>query len=172
MQTALSRTRRAFTLIEVLITVVVMAIVVAVAIPSLSTTDGARLVGAANMVASDIEYAQSVAMAAPNDPGVFKTSADGTGYWVATASDPDTPILDMYSNDPHTITFGQGVAAELAGVTISVEEASGEVQFDGFGRLAGMVDINVIVRNGAGEIKIEVKASTGVVKIKKLRPSD
>lgn len=165
MQTTLSRTRRAFTLVEMLITVVVMAIVVAVAIPSLSSNDGARLIGAANMVASDIEYAQSVALAAPNDPGVFKTSADGTGYWVATASDPLTPILEMYSNDPHTITFGQGVAAELAGVTISVAEASGEVQFDGFGRLAGMVDITVTVSNAGGSMDILVRASTGVVEI-------
>ena len=148
-----------------MITVVVMAIVVAVAVPSLSTNDKARLVGAANMVASDIEYAQSVALADPNDPGVFKTSADGTGYWVAPALDPDTPILDMFSNDPHTITFGQGVAAELTGVTISVAEVSGEVQFDGFGRLAGMVDITVTVSNAGGSMDILVKASTGVVEI-------
>lgn len=156
---------RAFTLVEILITIVVMAIVVAVAIPSLSSDDGARLHGAVNMVASDIEYAQSVGLADPNDPGVFKASADGTGYWVATSSDPDAPILSQYSNEPRSITFGVGAAAQLVGVTISVAEASDEVQFDGFGRLAAMADIVVTVSNGAGDRMILVKASTGVVEI-------
>lgn len=158
-------TRRAFTLVEILITVVVMAIVVAVVVPSLSSNDGARLAGAAGMVASDLEFAQSVALANPSDPGVFKASPDGVSYWIATASDTATPILSTYSNDPYSITFGQGVAAELAGVTISVAEGSDEVQFDGFGRIAGMADITVTVSNASGSMGIIVKATTGVVEI-------
>lgn len=165
MQMSHTPIRRAFTLIEIMTTVVVLAIVVAVAVPSLSSDDGARLVGAANMVASDIEFAQSVALADPADPGVFKASTDGTGYWVATASDPNAPILSMYSNDPYSITFGQGAAAELTGVSVSVAQASDEVQFDGFGRLAGMVDITVTVSNASGTMDILVKANTGVVQI-------
>jgi prepilin-type N-terminal cleavage/methylation domain-containing protein len=157
--------RSAFTLVEVLITVVIMAIVVAVVVPSLTANDGARLNGAVNMVISDIEFAQSVALADPNDPGVFKASADGTGYWVATASDPVTPILAAYSNDPYSITFGAGQAAELVGVTISVAQVDDEVQFDGFGRVAGMADITVTVTNAAGSQDILVKATTGVVEI-------
>jgi prepilin-type N-terminal cleavage/methylation domain-containing protein len=156
---------RAFTLVEILITIVVMAIVVAVAIPSLSNDDGARLIGAVNMVASDLEYAQSLALADPNDPGLLKASADGTGYWVATSSDPDAPILSQYSSEPRLVTFGVGAAAQLVGVTISVGEESDVVQFDGFGRLAAMADISVTVSNGAGDRVILVKASTGVVEI-------
>lgn len=159
------RVGRAFTLVEILITVVVMAIVVAVAIPTLSGDDRAQLLGAANMVASDLEYAQSVALADPNDPGLFKASADGTGYWVATASDPDAPILAQYSEEPRSITFGVGAAAELAGVTISVDEASDTVQFDGFGRLASMADITITLHNGAGDRLVLVKAATGIVEI-------
>jgi len=165
MNTQMTHFRNAFTLVEVLITVVIMAIVVAVAIPSLATDDNARLIGATNMVASDIEFAQSVALADPSDPGVLKAAADGTGYWVATASDPDAPILSTFSNDPHLITFGVGSAAELVGVTITVSDVSDEVQFDGFGRVAGMADITVTVTNAAGSQDILVKATTGVVEI-------
>lgn len=156
---------RAFTLVEILITIVVMAIVVAVAVPTLSADDGARLHGAVGMVASDIELAQSVALADPNDPGVFKAAADGTGYWVATSSDPDTPILTGYSEEPRLVVFGEGVAAQLAGVTIDVDEADREVQFDAFGRLAGMVDLTITLTNASGSRVILVKAATGVVEI-------
>lgn len=160
-----TRNHRAFTLVEILITVVIMAIVVAVVIPSLSTDDNARLIGAANMVASDIEFAQSVALANPDDPGALKASADGTGYWVATALDPDAPILSTYSQEPYLITFGEGVASELGGVTISVAEVDGKIQFDGFGRLAGLEDIVVTVSNASGSQEILVKSVTGVVEI-------
>ncbi len=165
MNTTTITIRRAFTLVEILITVVVMAIVVGVAVPSLSSNDRARLVGAVGMVASDLEFAQSVALADPSDPGVFKARPDGTGYWIATASDTATPILSAYSNDPYSITFGTGIAAELTGVTIGVAQASDEVQFDGFGRIAGMADITVTVTNASGSMDIIVKATTGVVNI-------
>jgi len=164
--------RRAFTLVEILITVSIMAIVVAVAIPGLSSNDGARLHGALNMVASDIEFAQSIALADPNDPGVFKASADGTGYWVATSSDPNTPVLSEYSNEPRSVTFGAGVAAGFEGVTVTVEQLDREIQFDGFGRLAEMDDILVTISNDWGDREILVKSSTGVVEIQSLNEDE
>jgi len=160
-----SNPARGFTLVEILITVAVMAIVVFVAVPSLAPNDGARLHGALHMVASDLEYAQSVALADPSDPGVLKASADGRSYWVATSSDPDAPITAPFSDEPHVVEFGSGVAAELEGVTIAVDQIDREVQFDGFGRLAGMADIVVTISNGAGDREILVKASTGVVAV-------
>ncbi len=163
---------RAFTLVEILITVAIMAVIVAVAVPALSSNDGARLHGALNMVASDIEYAQSVALADPNDPGVFKASADGTSYWVATSSDPDAPVLSEYSNEPRLVVFGTGVAAGFEGVTVTVAQADREIQFDGFGRLAEMDDILVTISNGAGVREIFVKSSTGVVEIQSLNEDD
>jgi len=81
---------RGFSVIEILIVLVILAIVALVAIPMVSSAAGVQLRSAANMIAADLEYAKSMAIArAQNFSVVFDSSQesyqieDSTGTVIA-----------------------------------------------------------------------------------------
>jgi len=66
-----------FTLVEVLIVLVIVGIIAVIAVPLYSSAASVQLKTAANMIASDIEYAKSMAMSTGrNYSVVFDTSAE------------------------------------------------------------------------------------------------
>ena len=68
---------KGFTLVEVLIVLVIVGIIAAVAVPLYSSAASVQLKTAANMIASDIEYAKSMAMSTGRNYSiVFDTSAE------------------------------------------------------------------------------------------------
>ncbi len=154
--------RRGFTLVEILITVALMALLIGVALPVFNTGARAQLLAAASLLASDVEYAQSLALSAPDDPALVRLDAANDRYWVALLSSPETPV-DLPSGDgPYLVQFGAGDALHLAGVTIG-DDAPEAVAFDGFGRLQTMTDASVALTSPAGERRVLVSATTGVV---------
>ena len=56
------RRRWAFTIIEILMVVIILAIAAALAIPMLTSADSMQIGSAANMIAADMEYAKSMAI--------------------------------------------------------------------------------------------------------------
>ncbi len=163
-------TRRAcaFTLVELLIAIAILAVAIGIAVPALQPNDRALLVTAAGQVAADMEYAQSRSIAVPNDATLVKfdpDKRDGATYWVATVSDPDTPVMKPYTTTPHTITFGVGAAADLAGISIELIGVTDQVVFDSVGRLNPITDVRVRLSNDGGELDVAVSAATGFVTI-------
>jgi hypothetical protein len=70
------------------------------------------------MVASDIELAQMMTIANPEEPTVVRFQT-GTGeYWLAAATTPDTPIDRAGVPEGYRVVFGQGNAQHVSGVTI------------------------------------------------------
>lgn len=159
----------AFTLLELLIAVMVMAIVAAMAVPALAPNDGARLSGAATLLASDLEFAQSLSIANPDDLAAVRfdpDDPDGATYWVALSSAPDTPIDRPGTDEPYLVQFGQGDAAQLEGVNLSVTGVSDDtVIFDQFGRLATTDEVMVRLNNAAGRRGVRISAATGFITI-------
>src|SRR5262245_48745623 len=84
--------RRGFTLIDLMVTIAVLAVAAAVIIPGVSNNDRLRLMAAANVMTSDIELAQVMTISFPNDPIVVRFDPDNATYWLARPADPDTPI--------------------------------------------------------------------------------
>jgi len=156
---------RAFTLIELLIALAALAIVAAVALPSGRLDRRVQLAAAATMLASDIEYAQSLTLSAPGDPAIVRVAADGSGYWVARKSAPTTPIARPDTGEPYQVVFGAGVARRLQGVSVTKLAPAGDVEYDAFGRLAGGVDAALQLRAGASVMLVTVSASTGAVTV-------
>src|SRR5690606_2920334 len=117
-----ARRASAFTLVELLIALAIMAIALGIAVPTLRPNARARLISAAELLASGLEYAQSLAIAAPTNFAMGRfdpDAAEGPTYWIAYESDPDKPIAKLYSSDAHLVTFGAGDAAQLEGVEIT-----------------------------------------------------
>ena len=89
------------------------------------------------MLASDIELAQMMTIANPQDPIVLRVQ-HGTGeYWLASASAPDDPIDRAGIPNGYRIIFGQGDAALAGGVTL----------------LAADIENNTITFNAQGGIE-------------------
>ncbi len=159
-----ARTARAFTLIDLLVTVAIMAVVAAVVVPALSPDNGARLRGGAMMLVSDIEYAQSMSLAEPGDPVIVRFGADGATYWLARESDPTLPIAYPGTNEQYLVRFGEGRASLLADASLSVAGlVDGAIAFDEFGRLRTLDDAVIEVRNEALSVMVRVDSSSGAV---------
>ncbi len=160
------RRRRGFSVVDVLVTVAIVAIVVAVALPSMAPDDLARLRGGARMLVSDLEYAQSLSLAMPADPAVIRFAPDGKSYWVARQSDPDAPV-ERSNGEPYTVVFGgEGQAALLPDVTATFEGVIDEtVAFDEFARLTVLDDARITLSTDLLGLTVRVKSSTGAITI-------
>ena len=75
-RTAASTSRCGFTLIDLMVTIAVLAVAAAVIVPGVSNNDRLRLMAAANVMTSDLELAQVMTISFPNDPIVVRFDPD------------------------------------------------------------------------------------------------
>jgi Tfp pilus assembly protein FimT len=157
---------RGFTLVNLMTSVAVIAVLAGVTIVSLAPDDRARVVGAAQMIASDLEYTQALSLADPDRPAVLRVDAAEDGYWIARVATAETPVEDP-SGNPAIVILGQGDARTFAGVDLQILSGAtnGWVEFDAFGRLAELDDAVLSVSQGGEARLIRVSASTGFVEI-------
>ncbi len=158
---------RAFTLVDILVTIAVMAIVIAVAAPSFTPDDRARLIGAVNMMVADIEYAQSLSLSAPSNHALVRFGDDGASYWVAYESDPETPAtMPGAAGDPFLVQFGVDRASLLFDVSFTtVGVTDSKLVFDEFARLATLDEARITLTNAGGSMEIVISSATGSVRI-------
>jgi hypothetical protein len=118
------------------------------------------------MLASDLEYAQALSLAEPDDPVVLRLDTRVEGYWIARVADPGAPIADA-SADPVVRAFGLGDAAQFAGVDLEIISGAtdGWIEFDGFGRLTELAPAVLELRLGDEARRLSVSSSTGFVEI-------
>ncbi len=155
--------RRGYTLFDMLIVLAIIAAVMALVLPRFRDTTYVRLLAAAQIATSDIEFAQSLCVAHPQDPVVVVFSAAPTPrYWLALTSDPATPIDLENGAGPYRIIFGEGRARHIGGVSVSCTPA-GSFSFDGMGAVGGFVSPVVTLSDGSREIRLEISATTGSI---------
>jgi prepilin-type N-terminal cleavage/methylation domain-containing protein len=165
MQPAETREHRGFTLIDLLVTMTVLVVLAGVILPRIQDDARLRLIGASRMLASDIELAQLMTIANPQEPTVLRLQA-GTGeYWLAPASTPDTPIDRSGVPGGYRVIFGQGDARHAAGVTIATVDIPNDTLI--FNAQGGIADLTtepaVIVMVGTRWIKLEISPTTGSI---------
>lgn len=167
-----SKSRRAATLIDLMMAIAVIGIVVVAIAPTLSPEDPVRLIAAGTLLVSDIEYAQSATLADPADPTVVRFDDQGAGYWLAHASNPDQPILRPNSSSlEYRVTFGVGIAQTLVGVTADASSLPAQtITFDAFGRLTTLQNQSVTLSNDHGSVDIDITATTGSVHLSSEAP--
>ena len=124
------RIRRAFTLVEVLIVLLIAAVMAGLAAELFGGSRHERVDAGVGLLEADLGYARSLAIASPADPVMIRVAADGTGYHLAKASAPDTVLTGP--NGPLRVRFGQGRAEVAAGVTLT-SSGTRDLRFGPFG---------------------------------------
>ena len=151
---------RGFTIIEILIVVVILAIAAMTAVPMMSSAGSIQVRSVANMIAADLEYAKSLAITkGQNFSVVFDTSSDS--YRIDDQSGATIPhpvkkgfdyVIDLQSEGLDRVDI---TGADFAGAS--------QVEFD----YLGSPDSGgtVTVQGGSVILTISVEAVTGYVSV-------
>ena len=154
-----------FTLIDLMVTVTIIAVMAAVLIPRLGDGGRVRLIAGSRILSSDIEMAQIMTISNPTDPVVVKFEPSNRRYWLALASDPDTPILRPGAPQLYRVTFGEGRGRTAGEVTFELTDVTGNVL--AFNEQGGVLDpttapqIKLVYESRW--IKLRVSTMTGVI---------
>jgi len=150
-----------FTLIELIMVVVVLIVLATVIGPKISDTlKGTRVNTAARKIATDIRYAQSLAISTQALHGVIFNPNPANTYSIYSPSSANI-IWNQFSGGLYTVQLNAG---EYDGVTI---DGSYEVTFDALGSptLGGGSSVTISAGGSAPVRTITVAASTGKVSI-------
>ncbi len=163
----LTSPRRGFTIVELMIVLVLMAIAFALVLPTMGDAKELRLTEAARMLAADFEFAQNESITHPADPRLIKFDDAADQYWIAAASDPATPITDPVRHEPFLIDFGTGRASGTTGVTLQSISVGGddELRFDAYGSPDQTANAVVTLASGPETLTVTVHPGTGEVTI-------
>ena len=150
-------------LIEVTITLLCLAIAAAIVFPTLNDNGPDQLRSAAQVLISDIQFAQGQSMSHSDDPRVIVFEADKSGYTIATKSKPNQPITNPVGQTKYLTKFGQGRAASLTKVRLGALGVGGDDQlgFGGLGQLDQTTPATITLTAGARSIVITIDPITG-----------
>ena len=159
------RSHSAFTLLELLIVIAVLAVVATFVFPLLGNDARLRVLAAADIVTSDIEFAQAMSVGDPSNPLVVRFDPAQARYWVAAASDPATPMTREDTGEPYLVTLGVGRAAPAENVTFTLSNITADtLEFDVYGTVVGDGTDPVVHLECDGEtLDIIVSAATGSI---------
>jgi len=144
-----------FTLVELLVVIVILAVLAAVGVSTLGRTSGGRqLEAAATRIQADLALARQQAIAT-GSPVTVQFDAASSRYVLPGVADPDKPGSD-YTVDLASPPY----EATIQAVRFGEDE---EVIFDAFGRpdSAGLLEIS----GGGRRISLTVDADVGRVSI-------
>ena len=158
-------TQHGFTLIELMLSIAILAIVSVLATPMFGSNDALQLNVAKRLLVSDIEYAQILAITNPNEQIVLLFEENGKSWYIATVEEITTPLLDSVTGDPLLTSMGFGSAASSPDTTISCNTSDNALIFNSNG---GLYDFsqNAEVRLVCGEssVQVVVSATTGTIR--------
>lgn len=158
-----SRIRRAFSLLEVLVSLAILAMIGAMVLPGFTNENQLRVMAAASILTSDIEYAQVLNITTPDMPVIVRIDPDNARYWLAYEWSPNTPIPREDTGEPYLVEFGTGRASAAFGVSITVVDPDHtSFGFDPQGSVKDAATPPVItLTQGAQSITTTITLSTG-----------
>ncbi len=153
-----------FALIDLMVTLSIIALMAAVLFPRIENDSRLRLTAAARLIASDIEMAQVMTISNPTEPIIVKFEPGGT-YWLAPASDPDTPIARPGAIQPYRVVFGEGRGRTASYVTLVLTDLQDNIL--SFNEQGGLVDLNlqpeIKLMHGSEWVKLTLSTMTGTI---------
>ena len=157
--------RRAVTLIELMVTIMIIVVAASIMLPEFSNDSRFRLMGAARMLASDIEMAQVMTIANPQQPMIVRFDGTNATYWLAYADTPETPIPGPAASGPYKVTFGEGRAKSAEGVSFTLNDIPDEkLVFNVQGGIDDLTTQPIITLNSDTRwIKLSIAPTTGTI---------
>ena len=154
-----------FTLLELMVTVTIIAVVAVVVVPQLRNNDRLRVMAAAQIITSDIEAAQVLTISYPDDPIVVRFDTANDQYWLADSDTPNTPIAHQPSGADYLVEMGFGRAVSAQGVTMTITNAANDtIEFESSGGLADFTTAPVIrLQLGDAVLELIISPTTGTV---------
>lgn len=158
-------TPRAFTLVDLLVTMTIIVIAGTLVIPQMRDESRLRVMAASAILSSDLELAQVMTIARPADPVVVRFDPGQNRYWLAYKSDPATPIVREGTNEDYLVQLGAGRALTAKGVAISLAGTKlDSLEFDAQGGIADFTSEPVISLNAGSEtLTLTVSPITGAL---------
>ncbi len=156
----LQRSGRGFTVIEILIVVVILAIAAMTAIPMMSSAGSVQVGSVSNMIAADLEYAKSLAITKGQDfTVVFDTGGDSYRIEDQSGSTIAHPVKKGFD---YVIDLqDEGLdKADIAGADFA---GTPEVTFDYLGSPDNGGTVSV--QGGGRTVTISVEAVTGYITV-------
>jgi prepilin-type N-terminal cleavage/methylation domain-containing protein len=162
---------RGFTIVEVLVVIVCMAIAALVVMPEFSASSAQKLTGAASMLVNDLQYAQMQSMAHGDDPRIMVFDTTNSSYFIAATSAPTTPLTNPVGNLPYSVTYGHARAAALNGVTISNLSLGGDstLSFGQFGEIDQLTAATIQLKCGTMKITVTIEPTSGRATVSNLQ---
>jgi len=153
----------ALTLVETMITLLVIAIAAAIVVPRLGSTNVTRLKAAAELLIADLAYAQAESISHSDDPRVVIFDTSAHTYGVFAASDTSTPLTSPTTGQPYVVDFGSGRAAGLSDVKLLSLSVGGDntLGFGKYGQLDQTGDATITLRCHGKQVTITVDPVTG-----------
>jgi prepilin-type N-terminal cleavage/methylation domain-containing protein len=157
---------RGFTLIELVVVLVCLAISVMIISPTLGNRPTMQLSKAAEMLVSDLEFAQMDSMAHADDTRVFAVDLATNSYRIAARSNPALAITHP-DQDPYLTQFGVGRAGFLSGVTLNKYDFGGDaiLGFGEQGDLDQVTPATIEIGCGGRKVVITIDPLSGRAKI-------
>jgi Tfp pilus assembly protein FimT len=160
----------AFTLVEAMIVVIVIAIVAVLAAPKLTATNASRLDAAGKMLVADLQFAQMYALSHADTRCAVKVHVGGESYSVVTnAATPfnctsATILTDVVTDAAYTNVFGSGRAVPAKNVTVSGYSLGGDncVVFGSLGELDQATTATITLQVGAKTRVVSIDPISGI----------
>jgi len=153
--------QRGFTLLEMLLTIVIMMIAASMVVPMFGTSDSVYVSAGVALMVADLDYAQATAINDPTDDVAVHFDTVAGRWWLTPAADPAT-TLTMSNGEPYDTTMGVGRADLAIDVTIALSGVVGnEFSYDAYGRLSQTDNAVITLARGSSRAVITIDAEMG-----------
>ena len=157
--------QRGFTLVELMLSLGIIILLAAIAAPMFGSNDSMQLSIAKRLLVSDLEYAQILAIANPDEEIALCIDPSGKGWCITTIDAPTTPLTDAITGEPLLTILGEGAGAPSGDVVVQSNTAGNMVAFDPNG---GLVDfsqaVQLLLQSGELETSVDINPTTGSIR--------